>query len=414
MSERSFEKYGGQPEAIKVLLLAARSALASGEYDDAAAHLERLTKMYGGTNESVEAAFRLGLLQFRAHHYSQASAFFERVLALGNAAKDFEYRALYWQWRAQKKIDKAKSDAYAEPLVRKYPLTYYGLRAQAELHGGQLELPTDKVSVKTDLRLLDSERLAWERLNVLLRAGWLKESEKELETLPEPQSSEERLVRAKLWAACLRYDFAVQNINKALEENPGYRKTSVLKIVFPHEYGAWIARESKSLGLGENWIRSLIRQESTFRPDAKSSSSALGVMQLLPATAQELVTDLKVKEFQIPDSLYDPNINIHLGSNYLARMIKNFNGNIPLALAAYNAGPARLRRWLAARKDLSALDKQNTSAPEVELWMDELPWDETSFYVKAILRNWLIYRLLDGSKVTLGDPIWMDAKPVSR
>ena len=77
-------------------------------------------------------------------------------------------------------------------------------------------------------------------------------------------------------------------------------------------------------------------------------------MQLLPATAQELVHDFKIKDFQVPESLYDPDLNIKLGSNYLARMIKNFGGNMPLALAAYNAGPTRLRRWLAARKDLTS------------------------------------------------------------
>ncbi|NJL25555.1 MAG: lytic transglycosylase domain-containing protein [Calothrix sp. SM1_5_4] len=137
-------------------------------------------------------------------------------------------------------------------------------------------------------------------------------------------------------------------------------------------------------------------------------------MQLLPSTAAEVARDLRLKSFQGAESLLDPEINIKLGSNYLSRLIRGFNGNIPLALAAYNAGPTRLKRWLNARKDLSPLDSPPTSNPDVEVWMDELPWEETSFYVKAILRNWMIYRLLDGSKLSLSEPIWVDAKSGSR
>jgi soluble lytic murein transglycosylase len=413
LAEKAYVKYAGHPDSTKVLLLAGKAAAASGEYSDAMIHFERVLKQHGGTPEAVEALFRLGLLQFRAKKYPQAAAQFERLLA-SSGNRDYEYRALYWQWRAQQKIDANKSKSFADPLISKYPLSYYGLRAKAELNGGKLELSNSSVVVKTEFRFLETERLAWERLTMLLKAGWFKEAEKELESLPEAQSVEERLVRAKLWGSTLRYDLAVQNVNKALDENPDLQQISILKIIFPHEYGTWITRESKALNLSEDWIRSLIRQESTFRPDAKSSSSALGVMQLLPSTGQELARDLKVKDFQVPDSLYDPDVNIKLGSNYLARMIHNFNGNIPLALAAYNAGPTRLRRWMSARKDLSGLESSNTSSPEVELWIDELPWDETSFYVKAILRNWMIYRLLDGSKVALTEPLWLDAKPLVR
>lgn len=409
LAEKAFTKFGGQPESTKMLLLAGKAAMASGEVSDASAAFERLLKQSSGTAEAVDATFRLGLIEFRAKRYSRAAAYLERLLAL-SGSKDYEYRALYWQWRAQQKIDMAKSAAFAEPLIKKFPMSYYGLRAKAELNGNSLALPNNPVKVKAEFRLLETERLAWERLTILLKAGWFKEGEKELESLPAAQSADERLIRAKLWASTLRYDLAVQNVNRAIDENPELEQTSVLKIVFPKEFGPWITRESKTLNLGEDWIRSLIRQESTFRPDAKSSSNAMGVMQLLPATATEVAHDVKVKDFQVPESLYDPDINIKLGSTYLARMFKNFGGNIPLGLAAYNAGPTRLRRWLAARKDMSALEATNSSSPEVELWIDELPWEETSFYVKAILRNWLIYRMLDGSKVTLTEPIWLEAK----
>ncbi len=409
LAEQSYEKLNGHPDGTKVLLLAGEAAVASGEYNDAQEHFDKLLKMHAGTPEAAEATFRLGLLEYRRKKYPQAVAYFERLLAL-RAGADFEYRALYWQWRTLQKVDPARASVQAQLLVTKYPLSYYGLRAKGELNGGVIQLGNKAVSVKAELRLLESERLAWERLGMLLKAGWFKEAEKELDSLPEPQSNEERLVRAKYWAATLRYDVAMQIMNQVFEGDPSLLQTPVLKIIFPDEYLPCISREAKNTGVSPEWILSLIRQESSFRFDVKSPANAVGLMQLLPSTAQEIAKEYKLKDYGA-DSLLNPDVNIKLGSVYLSRLIKQFNGNIPIALAAYNAGQGRMRRWLASRKDVSPLDNPATSSPEVEVWIDELPWDETSFYVKAILRNWLIYKLLDGSKVSLSEPIWMDAKP---
>lgn len=412
LAEKAYTKYAGHVDSTKVLLLAAKAAVAAGEYDDARKHFEKLLKLHGGTAEAAEGCFRLGLLEYRLKKYSSAAGYMERVLALSQG-RDFEYRALYWQWRAQQKLDLGKSAVYAQALVLKYPISYYGLRAKAELGQGVLEFPDKKLNVKADLRLLESERLAWERFGILLKAGWLKEAERELEALPEPQTVEERLIRAKFWAANLRYDNAIQMMNKAFDENPDMLQAPLLRIVFPREYDSFITRESKSSGTSDSWIRALIRQESSFRAEAKSSANAFGVMQLLPATAQELARDLRLKDYTT-EALLSPDVNIKLGTLYVARLTRNFGGNIPLAMAAYNAGPTRLRRWLGARRDLSGLESMASSAPEVEVWIDELPWDETSLYVKSILRNWLIYKILDESKLTLSEPIWMDAKAAAR
>ncbi len=412
LAEKSYEKLGGHPESTKVLLLAGKSAVAAGEYMDAQAHFDKLIRQHGGTVEAAEGTFRMGLLDYRRKRYPQAAAFFERLLAL-KSGKDFEYRAMYWQWRAQQKIDAAKSAPFADALIKKYPLSYYGLRAKAELAENSIQLSNNKVAVKADLRLLESERLAWERLGILLKAGWFKEAEKELEALPEPQSNEERILRAKYWAAALRYDMAMGQLNQVIEESPEFLQAPILRVIFPDEYLPWIAKEARAANVPAEWILSLIRQESSFRPDVKSPANAIGVMQLMPATAAELAREFKLKDYG-PDSLLNPDVNIKIGSVYFSRLIKSFGGNIPVALAAYNAGPGRMKRWLGARKDVSPMTQGPTSSPEVEVWIDELPWDETSFYVKAVLRNWLIYRLLDGSKLSLSEPIWVDAKPQAR
>lgn len=403
LAEKSFKKYNNHVDSTKALLLAARAALAAGEYSEAQNYFEKLTNEHGGTIEGAEAIFRLGLLEFRRERYNQALAYFERVAALA-AAKDFAYRALYWQWRAQQKANPEKADEVAQRLIQKFPFTYYGLRAQLETGKKSIELSNQPLNLKFDMRLLENERLAWERTLVLLKAGWFKEAQSEIEDLPEATTSEERLVRGKLYAMALRYDLAINMISKGLEDNPELAQVAVLKVIYPKEYGPYVQRESKNNALDENLVRALMRQESSFRYDVRSPSSAMGVMQVIPGTANELAKELKLKDFLLPDSMYDPEINIRIGGLYLSRMIRSFGGNVPLALAAYNTGPARMKRWIAARKDLSQIE--GNSSPRSEIWIDELPWEETSFYVKAILRNQMIYRLLDNSSAKFADPIW--------
>lgn len=413
LAEKAYDKFAGQAESTKVLLLAGKAAVSSGEYGDAQTLFEKLIKLHGGTAEAAEATFRLGLVEYRRKRYSQASTYFERVMAL-NSGTDFEYRALHWQWRAQQKIDAQKALPFAQALAARYPFSYYGIRAQAELNGNEVKIPSGTLNPKIEMRLLEHERLAWERFQILLKAGWFKEAEKELDSLPDPQSNDERLVRAKLWALTMRYDLAIMEVSKAIDSDPSLAQVAVLKLVFPEEYAPWIDAAAKNTGVADDWLRSLIRQESSFRPDAKSPAGAMGLMQLLPSTGAEIARDIRIKDFQSPDSLLMPEINIKIGSVYLTRLIKNFGGNVPLALAAYNAGPGRMRRWLSARKDLGPIEGTASSSPDVEIWLDELPWEETSFYVKSILRNWMVYRLLDGSKLALSEPLWVDAKPSPR
>lgn len=413
LAEKSYAKYNGQVESTKVLLLAGKAAVASGEYGDAQTLFEKLIKLHGGTPEAAEATFRLGLVEFRRKRYANASTYFERVMAL-NSGSDFEYRALHWLWRSQQKMDAAKSVQFAQSLAARYPFSYYGIRALAELNANEVKIPAGDQKIKVELRLLENERLAWERLQILLRAGWFKEAEKELDSIPDPQTNEEKLVRAKLWALAMRYDLAIMEVSKAIESEPALAQIPILKLVFPEEYAPWIDTASKNTNISPEWLRSLIRQESSFRADAKSPAGALGLMQILPATGAEIARDLKIKDFQASESLLMPEINIRIGSTYLSRLIKSFGGNVPLALAAYNAGPGRMRRWIGARKDLGPIESTASSNPEVEIWLDELPWEETSFYVKSILRNWVIYRLLDGSKLSLSEPLWVDAKPTPR
>ena len=127
------------------------------------------------------------------------------------------------------------------------------------------------------------------------------------------------------------------------------------------------------------------RQESSFNAAAVSPSGALGLMQLLPGTARDVAGRLGVVFIQ--DKLTrDPAYNVQLGSQYLAEMLQRFGGSYELALAAYNAGPNRVARWLE-----SVGDPRNGKIDMVD-WIEMIPFRETRNYVQRIMEGVTVYR----------------------
>jgi len=138
-------------------------------------------------------------------------------------------------------------------------------------------------------------------------------------------------------------------------------------------------------GLEPALLLALIRQESGFYPAARSPSGARGLMQILPRTARQVARRLKVR-FNRDRLISDPAFNLRLGRAYLREMLERFDGSYVLALAAYNAGPARVERWRAALGD--------PRDPEVDVldWIESLPVDQTRNYVQRILEALAVYR----------------------
>lgn len=384
LSEKAYSKVKGQPDSTRVLVVAGRSALFVGEYKNAAEYFEILTKEHSGTKEAAEAHFRLGLLKYREKKDSEASAYFERLLALA-AAKDFEYRALYWYWRAQQRMNAEKSKDLAMRLIQKYPVTYYALKAKKELN---LPFYDNTPAPVIDARLVfsDREKEIWDRFNVLAQNGWWNEAKAELDLLPISLSNQDKIIRARLYRKIHRIDQSISIMSQVWDEDPSLIRTELLKMVFPKDYSAQIQKESQVQKMDPLLVHSLIRQESAFRFDALSTSNAMGLMQIIPPTGQELATDLKIKNFDA-QQLFQPDLNIKMGTLYISRLVRSFGGNSSYALAAYNAGPTKVRRWMNFRPQI--FDNEDD-----EIWIDELPWDETSFYVKAILRNLILYKSL--------------------
>jgi soluble lytic murein transglycosylase len=156
-------------------------------------------------------------------------------------------------------------------------------------------------------------------------------------------------------------------------------------VFYPLAYWDIIVQESRARNLDPFQVAGLIRQETVFNPRARSSARAYGLMQLLiptaVLTAKKYGTDRSITE----ESLYEPRLNIQLGTAYLRDQIDKF-GRIEYVAAAYNAGPQRVVQW-------------KTSLPaDIDEWDEAVPFKETRGYVQGVVRNRLQYeRLYDAN-----------------
>ncbi|WP_407296884.1 transglycosylase SLT domain-containing protein [Stutzerimonas zhaodongensis] len=162
-----------------------------------------------------------------------------------------------------------------------------------------------------------------------------------------------------------------------------------LDIRFPMPYRNKLVSAAKAREIHPSWVFAITRQESAFMTDARSGVGASGLMQLMPATAKETA-----KRFNIPlasqRQVLDPHTNIQLGAAYLSQIYGQFKGNRVLASAAYNAGPGRVRQWLKNAKHLP-----------FDVWVENIPFDETRQYVQNVLTYSVIY----GQKLNAPQPL---------
>lgn len=159
----------------------------------------------------------------------------------------------------------------------------------------------------------------------------------------------------------------------------------VLYRLYPLTYEPIIQQRARENGLDPYLVAAVIRAESKFRPQALSPQGARGLMQIMPETGKWAAGQMNLP-FD-PDSLFDPAYNIRIGTWYLANLMKEFDGNPVLALAAYNGGRNNVRKWLEERQ---------WSGEHQTL--DQIPFKETRNYVAVVLRDHKRYLLLYGGE----------------
>lgn len=146
------------------------------------------------------------------------------------------------------------------------------------------------------------------------------------------------------------------------------------RIVYPNKYGDFVKSNAQTRNIDANLIRAVIWVESKYDKEAKSSAGAVGLMQIMPSTAEWLKTKTNLVQY----NLNDPSDNIAFGSFYIKYLIDKYH-NTELALVAYNAGPTNLDRWL------------NDTKYSNDGRLIDIPYKETKNYVKKVLKTKTIY-----------------------
>ncbi|HZO19289.1 MAG TPA: transglycosylase SLT domain-containing protein [Gemmatimonadaceae bacterium] len=328
-------------------------------------------------SQAPQARFRAAVLAFAAGRYRSAANELDSLLALHPSAED-GMAARYWMGRALLAIgDTSTAMARWRTVAAEYPMTYYGVLAAQRLG----ELPWAPPVVPDSFAEIESLAEAMDRVNHLEKLGMESEARTELEILAEAaDSSEERLLATGyLMREHGLVARGVQLGMQAIRASPNV-DARAYRLVYPIVHREAIILESRRRNLDAALVAAIIKQESGFNPRATSSAGARGLMQMMPAVGRAVARSIDVPEWRT-ELLYQPDINLQLGIRHLEAFISRYDA--PYALAAYNAGESRLKRWL-----------KRPGARDPEMFVERIPFTETRDYVRIVLRNRAMYRAL--------------------
>jgi soluble lytic murein transglycosylase len=400
------------PRAAEALFVAARLAERAGELPTAATLWQRCARDYATSEDGPECAHQAGIAFYRIGDNASAEAQFGVL----TTATDPALLSRAWLWVGKARAargETAGAQAAWTTAAAADPTGYYSVRA-ADLLAGRAPYSADAAASLTfDLAAEAREAEAW----VLQRFA---------PATPEPASdvgtalaADPRFVRGlALWElglaaeARLEFDslrralaqdgpasFYLSRMLLDLGEYPGaiFAARQVLDLAgmddagtfsappyFSHvRFGPYFAEilvpEAQAYGLDPLLLFAVVRQESLFGVTAVSTSSAHGLMQLLPSTAEDMARYVGLATYRQAD-LYRPMVNVKLGSAYLARQRDAFGGRIYAALAAYNGGPGNAAVWL------------ELAGPDDDLLAEVVRYSETRTYLRRIYELYAIYR----------------------
>jgi soluble lytic murein transglycosylase len=258
---------------------------------------------------------------------------------------------------------------------------FYGLLAAEEL-GVPLEIPP-KAAAPTPKELAEAASLGGiGRALTLYRLGLRTEALAEWLWAVRAMDDRALLAAAELAKRNGIWDRAINTADRTLAEHD-------FTLRYPSPYGDVLRKQARVRNLDEPLVLGLVRQESRFIADAKSSAGAAGLMQLMPTTASLVAKKIGMKNFNL-SRLRRPEANAALGTSYLRQILDGFGGSATLAAAAYNAGPGRASRWRDAKPIEGAI------------YVESIPFAETRQYVKKVMCNAVYYAaVLGGERCSL-------------
>jgi soluble lytic murein transglycosylase len=326
-------------------------------------------------NEVLEWQLRAALRgNARGSDWMMVRSTYERMN--GELQKDPAW--IYWNARA---LAAAGRVSEAQEAFRGIAgrFNFYGKLAAEEL-GQEIVLPPGAPAPTDQAIAAHARNAGFERALRLLDLGMRVEGSREWGWQLRDRSDEELLAIAEFARSRNALDRMIFTSDRT-------RTLFDFGQRFPAPHRADLTRHAQAVGVDETWVYGLIRQESRFIQDARSSVGAQGLMQLMPATARYVARRVGMTDYA-PRRITELDVNLRLGTNYLKFVLDDLDGQPVLASAAYNAGPSRPRAWRASLP----------RAVEGAIFAETIPFNETRDYVKKVMSNTVYYAALFENK----------------
>ena len=358
-----------------------------GKTDQALAAYRRAADATVGANWSDDALFRAGWCQFKLDDTTAALDSWRMVEAAFPAS---DCRGAAWYWSA--KLLAARGDTAAaarcrEKLARQFPYSFYSLKTQRTFDDMTAAAQDDTVAMRPrehsapdSCGILDDPVY---RMGVMLAGyGLSADAFSALSRLEDRywRDAASLCQLARAYAQCGQDERAIDTALRALRLHDGVRPAGLLDIIYPRRYLATVRRLSDSARLDPAMVLAVIHKESKFDERCLSWAGARGLMQVMPRTGRLLAGDRKFPK----EKLFDPLVSIRFGTTFLAGMLREFRGSRLQALAAYNAGPARVHAWL----------KDRNSQQDEDYFLEQIYLPETKRYIQVVMENYYMYCLL--------------------
>ena len=404
--------FASSPFTPRALVSVGQIAEDANNDTDASYFLRSAVTGYQGSGEVAQAQFDLAWMTHEVKNFSESAKLLTEHLAYyADKNTDNRGRAGYWAARDSERAGKlAEARVLYQAMQGRYDANWYGYLAKQRLdamfRGGIATVPvktfpTDSVVARAVANL--------QTVTVAEETAGAKEDKEiakadELNNVGLNDWALEELASASASAGnSPKVNLAIARVYRSEEDN--VRALNVLKksfpdysqmkpeeltreewdVFYPLAYWDIIVQESRARNLDPFQVASLIRQETVFMSRARSSARAYGLMQVLVPTGVLTAKKYGLERAVTEESLYEPRLNIQLGTAYLRDQIDKF-GRIEYVAAAYNAGPIRVVQW---RSSLPA---------EMDEWAEAVPFKETRGYIQGVVRNRLQYmRLYDAN-----------------
>ncbi|MGH7821547.1 MAG: transglycosylase SLT domain-containing protein, partial [Candidatus Binatia bacterium] len=369
-------------DAAESLYAIGRIHQQAGRLHEATRVFERLVRSYPRSDLAPEAAWRIGWCEYQARNFPAAARSFDRFVPARSPERP---AALYWKARALERSNGRARDAY-EHILRDHPATYYAMLAEGRLGRSEGEALAMRSSPpETALLGNGSPHLA--RLAELREMRLFHLARLELAAFEAVAPRDE----SALLAAWLEVEGFRESVRGAARLDSCRPESPLVSFCYPLAFWSAVRRESERFRVDPFLVVSLMRQESLFDPLAVSPANALGLMQLLPSTAERTVRNIG-RSAVTTEELFDAERNLEIGVAHLRELLDRYGGNEPRSLAAYNAGAAAVEKW----------DRRHPGVEDDE-FVDSISYRETRNYVKRVLQNRRIYRALYGDPTHIVD-----------